>query len=204
MTRVSVDNQAKDIGTASSGDFGQVLNDALASIPSNRIVTRILVDGKAIHPSDTQSFIQGEPVGELEIRTVDKETWAVTGLDTCLNSLERVQRSLIRAAEMFRETDIGGANQFFAQCIDGLERYYEALTITRCALKLDFNTLQADGISAGKLEEDFGKILSHIILAQEKKDYHSVADRVEYELLTNLSAWATCLRILRNSHTSNA
>lgn len=205
MTRISVDDKVSEVSNLPNG-IGNLIQDTLASIPPNRIVTQILLDGKRI-----QSHLMGETseaeLGEvkaLDIKTVDREVWAINGIDIALSALERVKPSLLRVAELFREENKGRANQNFVQCIDGLEKFFEAMLITRVALKLDFKKISLDGIPLSQLESDFSDVLKNIVHYQEKADYDSVADKVEYELITNLHTWTKVLKQLRNSQNSNA
>jgi hypothetical protein len=69
--------------------------------------------------------------------------------------------------------------------------------ITRAVLKLDFKKILIfDGIKLSQVEQEFGEILQDIAVLQEQKDYAGIADKVEYELLTNLHAWSVALRHL--------
>lgn len=143
-------------------------------------------------------------MGELEFRTIDREMWAINGIDTAINSAERVQKSLIRVAENFREEKIPTGNQLFIQCVDGLERFYDAITITRSVLKLDFNQVQVDGMKLTELENFFSSILKGIVECQELKDYDRLSDKIEYELIPNLYSWGKALNSLKISQNSNA
>ena len=205
MARISIDNQISEVGSDSARKIGEVLQDAISSLPPNRIVTKILLDGRPI-PQNIKAHLLDQTYGReraLEISTVDKEIWSVNGLDIALSCLEKVQRSLIRVAEMFCEEN-AEANQFFVTCIEGLERFYESVMITRVALKLDFNQIISDGIALARIEKDFSDVLKTIISYQEKRDFIGLADKVEYELLTNLCAWTKALKQLRMSQLSNA
>ncbi len=207
MTRVSVDDQISALSADSSRKVSDVLRDVLDTLPPNRIVTKILIDGKQLIDQSPASPLDSkqEVFQELEIKTADREIWAMNGLDIVLNAIERVQKSLIKAAELFREGDRKAeANQHFVRCVDGLERFVEALTITRTALKLDFNNIAIDGLKLSQVETEFTQILKSIVECQEKQDFIAVADKVEYELITNLYSWAVLLGQQRISLHSNA
>jgi hypothetical protein len=205
MTRISIDDQISNLALSPSKKLGELLNQVLSTLPPNRIVTQILFDGRPMsQPNNPSAIDEMSDVEELSIRTVDREMWSVNGLDIALSGLERVQRSLIKAAELFREGKKGEANRFFVHCVDGLERFIEAVTITRVAMKLDFTQVTVDDMKLSRLEQEFSEILKHIILSQEVEDYIGIADKVEYELLPNLCGWAKAIRQLRTSHFSNA
>lgn len=204
MTRIAIDGKISEFGPDNVGQVTTVVREALTNLPPNRLITKILVDGVEVSTLDLEDEPASAPFRELEIKTVDREIWAVNGFDTALSSIERVQRSLIKAAELFREENKAHANRFFVQCIDGLERFYEAVMITRSVLKLDFKLIDIHGIKLSVIESDFSDILRTIIDLQERQDWTALADKVDYELITNLSSWTSALKQLRLSQMSNA
>ena len=204
MTRIAIDGKISELGPEALGQVTSVVREAITNLPPNRLITKILVDGQEVSTLDLEDEPTTAPFRELEIKTVDREIWAINGIDTALSGLERVQRSLIKAAELFREEDKAHANRFFVQCIDGLERFYEAVMITRSVLKLDFNQIEIHGMKLSGIEGDFSDILRTIIELQERQDWTSLADKVDYELITNLSSWTSALKQLRLSQMSNA
>lgn len=135
---------------------------------------------------------------------VYQERWAESGLDVALTNVERIKRSLIRAAEMLRESESSEACPFFIHCVDGLERFLETVMITRAALRLDFNRIEVDGLPLSQIESEFTSILASVLECQEKQNFSGIADIVEYELLTNLCSWARALRQLQLSRQSSA
>jgi len=151
------------------------------------------------------------PLGELNsisetittanapLTRTDMSFWAESGLDIALTSVERVMSSLIRSAELFREEDSSVANRFFLQCIEGLQRFMEAIRLTKSAMQLDFSKISTDLGSLCETEKSLLFILKGMFQNQERKEYEEIADKIEYELLTNLSAWTNALKTLRNS-----
>jgi hypothetical protein len=206
MTRLSVDDQSSNLILSASQRIGEVLRNVVASLPPNRVVTEIFVDGKQLSKNPEATFLAqiADSVKEVQIKTADKEIWAATGLDIALSCIDRVKRSLIRAAELFRDENKAKANSLFVHCIDGLERFFEAVVISRSVLSLNFDTIMVDGYSLSQIEKDFSGTLQSIMVFQEKQSWCEIADKIEYELLTNLVAWTKGLNQLRLSHMSNA
>jgi len=205
MTRIAIDGNISEVGPEESqGKVTEIVRQALTTMPANRLITKILVDGREVPTLDLEDEGDAHSFRDLEIRTVDKEVWAVNGLDLALCSIERVQKSLIRAAEMFREDDKAHANKFFVQCIDGLERFYEAIMITRNVLRIDFTQIDMGGAKLSDIENDFSSVLKLIIELQESQDWNALADKIDYELITNLSFWTVAIRQLKLSQMSNA
>lgn len=206
MPKVSIDDKLSEVNLSPALKVSDAIHKVLTAIPTNRMVTKIILDGNTLGQIDTPNLLENEisKVNELEFRTIDREMWALNGVDTALSSAERVQKSLIRVAENFREEKIPTGNQLFVQCVDGLERFYDAITITRSVLKLDFNQIQVDGLKLTELEQFFSSILKGIVECQELKDYDRLSDKIECELIPNLSAWGKALQALKISQNSNA
>lgn len=206
MTRVQMDDQVSQLMPSTDQKVGDVLNNLLSTLPPNRLVTQIVIDGQNIPNQKDNPVLQSglDTVTEMNIRTVDKEIWAATGLDIAISCIERVQRSLVHASDLFRKEDKVMANQFFVHCVEGLERFYEAILITQHVLNLDFNQIEHDGICVAQIQKNFSGILANIVVLQEKQDSTSIADKIEDELLTNLCTWTAALRQLHRSRNSNA
>jgi len=136
---------------------------------------------------------------ESSMRNADLAIWAATGLDIALGCVERVKSSLLRSAELFREEDTARANRFFVQCIEGLQRFMEAINLTRAAMSLDFSKVNTETGTLADTEKSLLFILKGMFKNQENKEYEEIADKIEYELLTNLCSWTNSLRSLRNT-----
>jgi len=89
-------------------------------------------------------------------------------------------------------------------CIDGLERFLESIMITRCALNINFEQILVDGIALSKIEDDFSKILASILTYQREENFLGIAEKMEYELLTNLHSWTKALNQLRYTQSAQA
>jgi len=207
MSRVvAVDDQISELCGDDSLKISDVLQRVTAALPPNRVVANIVLNGRPIPKHEESRTLENSlrEVKELQIRTADAEIWAANGMDIALNRLERVQKSLLRAAEFFRDEKQEQGTAFLGRCLDGLEHFLETVMITRCALKLDFTRITVEGTSLARLEREFSEILDGIVACQEKSDYAGIADKVEYELLTNIYLWTNALKTLRLSAMSNA
>lgn len=206
MIKLKLDNSLCEVKVGDDNKIGDAIADVLSSLPPQRMVTRVDVDGNRFS-GETQSQILEESIEsshDIEIKTADKTIWAATGYDIALSCIERVQKSIIRSAELFREPDKLNGNRLFVQCIEGLERFIEAITITKAAVNLDFAKTNVDGRSLSDIEADLNLILKSVFSSQQLEDYQGLADKIEYELLTNLSNWGQALKTLRAQQNSNA
>ncbi len=206
MIKLRLDDSVCALTEDNENKVADAITKVLSTIPPHRIVTRLNVNGTRFS-SQTQSQILEESIEsshDIEIQTADKAIWAATGYDIAISCIERVQKSIIRSAELFRESDKLNANRLFVQCIEGLERFIEAITITKVAVNLDFSKTSIDGISLSQIETDLQQILKSVFTFQQEEDYQGLADKIEYELLTNLSNWCQALKFLRSQQNANA
>ncbi len=151
---------------------------------------------------ENETYLTTEAVPQ---QPVDQTMWAQSGIDISLNRLESIQRSFIRSSELFRDKDLAMANRFFIQCLDGLERFFEAVVATKHARKLDFKQIMAtENETLDAIESQLISILTNTLQLQESKDYTAISDKIEYELITNLHAWNFALKKLRISFNSNS
>lgn len=205
MIQLKIDNCPTDLseGAWEKSRIGELVHSVYEELPENRVITRVLLNGSPLDVAERERQISAEEDAEIEIRTADRLIWEANGVDTCLSILERVQTSLIRTAELFRTPDRARANRFFAQCIESLEKFLDSMTITRVVCKLNFASIKVDGTPLAKTEETLTVILKSVLESQEKANYEELADKIEFELITNLYNWKTGLQEVQRSRQSN-
>ncbi len=206
MIKLKIDDNICDVAGEECFKIIDAINQVVTQLPPNRIVTQLNVDGNRFPRTNEDPALQASihSSHEIEIKTADKTIWAATGYDIALSSIERVQKSILKSAELFRESDKMNGNRLFVQCIEGLERFVEAMTITKVALSLDFSKIESHGITLAQTESDLNSILKSVFHLQQQQDYQGLADKIEYELLTNLCQWAQALKTLRSQQNANA
>ena len=205
MIKLRLDDAICELEPSGNIKIEEAINSAISTIPPTRVITRVNVNGARYQSTEKNSILQESTKSshDIEILTADKAIWAATGYDIALSSIERVQRSIIRSAELFREFDNLNGNRLLVQCIEGLERFIEAITITKRAVGLDFSKINVDGMILSQIESNLQQILNSVFNLQEKEDYQELADTIEYELLTNLLYWTQALTQLRTEQNSN-
>ena len=205
MIKLRLDDAICELEPSGNIKIEEAINSAISTIPPTRVITRVNVNGARYQSTEKNSILQESTKSshDIEILTADKAIWAATGYDIALSSIERVQRSIIRSAELFREFDNLNGNRLLVQCIEGLERFIEAITITKRAVGLDFIKINVDGMILSQIESNLQQILNSVFNLQEKEDYQELADTIEYELLTNLVNWTQALTQLRTEQNSN-
>jgi hypothetical protein len=207
MIRISIDDSVSESNRFESLDsVGDVLNDVLAHLPPNRVVTSIWVDGAVVVRQQSSEALKSrlEAIRELQIHTADAHSFAANGIDRAISDVGRLQKTLMLSAEFFRDDRKLEGNRIFLHCIEGLERFLDTIVLTRLATKFDFTRMEVDGISFARLEKDFASILNGIVDCQTRQDFDGLADKLEYELLPNFASWMRALHQLRLSMHSNA
>lgn len=142
--------------------------------------------------------------GQQALSVRDASIWAESGLDMAIACIERVRSSLIRSSELFREDDSVRANRFFIQCVEGLQRFMEAVRNTKAALHLDFSKIPTEMGNLQDTEKALLFILRGMFINQERKEYDAIADKIEYELITNVSSWISSLKAIRQERVNLA
>lgn len=207
MVRISIDDSvAETSGLESAERVEDIVRAVATSLPPNRIVTSIAVDGQMVPRQQSSQALSGrlEAIRDLQIRTADAQVWARNGLDRAITDIDRLQKSLLMTAELFRDSRQAEGNRIFVRCIEGLEQFLDTIVLTRLAMKLDFQRLSVDGITLARLENDFSCILKAILECQEQANFEGVAEKIEYELLPCFHSWGRALNSLQLSMHSNA
>lgn len=202
MIRISIDDSlAEETRWERAECVEDVVNAVASNLPPNRIVTSIFVDGQQVPRQQASQALKGrlEAIRELQIRTADAHTWASHGLDRAVSDIDRLQKSLQAAAELYWEGKVVEGSRIFVRCVEGLERFLETIVLTRLAMNLDFQRLTVDGISLARLESDFALTLRRIVDCQERQDYEGLADKVEFSLLPCFSSWTRALIQIQRS-----
>lgn len=206
MPRICVDNNSSSAIPDTLDNLEAILQDVRQSLPPNRLVTSIVVDGKSFSPH-TKLDHPLKDLGKIDlvdVKTGDIAVWRANGFDMALSCIEQTQKSFIRTAQLFRDENLGFASRLFSQCIDALEKFIETLIITRMATKIDFNQIQVENRTLSAVEDELLQILQAILTCQQDGDFEGIAERIEYELLANLSTWIRALTSINQSRQSNA
>ena len=130
----------------------------------------------------------------------DHGFWRANGIDLALSDIDRLQRSLVHAAGLYRAGDEGSeAGAFYKHCAEGIQLFLTHLATTETALGLDLAKCYWEKSSLFNLREELLQVVRTIATSQENRDYESVADKVEFELLHNLHAWSQGLRAINTT-----
>lgn len=204
MTRLSIDDQISDLPGRECRSVGEAIEALLSSLPPDRVVTGIFLDGRRLSDYERNRGLAGDlsSVESLQIRTSSRGVWVAGGLDLAASTIQSIQRSLVRTGELIDAGDRSAADRSFLHCIEGLERFSETVTIARCVLGIDFTRVYVEGIPLSQIESELARIVREVARYRDEGDIDSITERVEYALLTNLSLWKQALGQLRARYQS--
>lgn len=206
MTRVVIDDQMSDFSVEPAKRLEDLVQVLSAQLPPNRIIKEILLDGRYLPKSlRNQSLAQLlSEIKELQIRTADRANWGAHGLEHATYAIDRLQRSLLKAAELCFDKDPRPATRVLGQCLEGLEQFLENIIVSRGVRALNFDHFQVDGVPLSQIERHFSKSLEGLAKAHLAGSLEAAVDIIEYELIPQLSNWSHGLRQLKLSALSNA
>lgn len=144
--------------------------------------------------SETGKAQPALPVPASQLTEAEQKRRLLGEIDHALHSAEKIHRSLKNAAEYFYTGRESEAVRFLTHCLEGLARFLEVIGQTRPLLPESFENVVSEGRKLVDVEREFISILESLGQSQEKLDFSAMVERVEDELLTNLSAWITALR----------
>ncbi len=205
MARLCIDDSRSEVSNENI-IIGKLLDEIEGKLPVNRIMTNLMLNGKYIGRFEWEKLrdYQLNNDDELCVQTTDKSIWAVNGIDIALNSLERVQQTLLSVIEFLKNKQLAKANLYFVRCLEGLERFSEVMSVTKYVLKLNYEKIFVGNVNLSKIEKELSQILCEIFECQQKDSYEELAEVIDYELIANLSYWQQCLRYVKNSFSSDA
>ena len=135
---------------------------------------------------------------------INHSHWSENGIEISLSSIDRLQRTLLSTVETLYETD---ANQplplLVNRCLEGLQRFYEGVLLTKQSLDLNFNHTIVDNVPLSLIEKDYVKSLDEALSLDRNQDRERLADILECDLLTLLSSWKRGLIHLKAIHNTN-
>lgn len=201
MLRLSIDNHTSMFDAGHKKKIGEIVEMVVSAIPRSRVITQIIVDGKQLSRFQNPDLMDStsDSIAELSVCTSEREILASNGIDMALACLEPIKRSLISTAEFFRDNQTEQAEQVFSRCIDGLDRFIEILSLNQDVAEINFKQITIDNVSLADLETNLKNAFKKVIFYHRIEQFPELADKIEYELLTNLSTWTRALKQLRRS-----
>ncbi len=189
MVRLNIDNLNYD---SPARNIQEAIQSASEKISTDRMVSEVLLGGKRL--SDWMEEFGGAfpEQTEITIRTVNRNQWAATWLDSALCSVRRLQQSFMRAAESLYDQDSRSAQRLFSSCLEGLKQFLYVIDLSREACP-DFAAVNHNGVNSVKLHAELVRLSSQLTQLLKAQDVDGMADRVDYALLPHLHLWNQAL-----------
>lgn len=186
-----------DVGNVAT--LGEVLeNIAKNSLREKEFITDISINGEAI-PEEKREETKTRPAGEvtlLEIKTENLPELSVRTLENMGEFLDGLAEAINESADKFRIDDETEANKHFVSCVDALQIFIGVIDKVRDLNGLDFKTIQCADASVAEKEAALLKVFSALHDTQKSRDWITLADVLEYELLPIISVWRDILPVL--------
>ncbi|MCD6170436.1 MAG: hypothetical protein J7J76_07820 [Candidatus Latescibacteria bacterium] len=187
MFEVKVDGQQKDFKGLGGSNFGEVMDRLCQEIVTpNRVITAVKVNGEEI-TSEMQSkycSLPTEQLKSIEMETATPEQLIRQNLLSAADYLTRLIPAAEEAAEMFRLGEEAGANELYAQCVEGFRWLVRLLGGSDRLQQLrGAESLLGDHLSP------VPQITDEMFQAQKGQDWVMLADLLEYELIPLLKQW---------------
>lgn len=111
--------------------------------------------------------------------------WLENGAALALGELERLRKTVLHCSHLIREDAQEEAKRCLLRSLEAFDRFLESVRSTERAHRFD---------PSSPLEERLRTILARSREEITSDAWHSLADRIEYELLPNLHDWGRRLR----------
>ncbi|MEW5976513.1 MAG: hypothetical protein AB1898_11995 [Acidobacteriota bacterium] len=135
-------------------------------------------------------------IGEVQVKAVPMEEMVGEALKEAETYLLSLQTSLAEVAETFRHQLIDQANSKLSQVLEGIKMFVALLQGIELQLTSQYQT--GTTIVEQQLVE-MRPTLESLVEAQTQKDWILVSDILEFELLTNLSAFERTIQVYRQT-----
>jgi hypothetical protein len=189
----------KNLAAESMGmeTFGNVLTHLQKE---NRLVVHVLIDGEEPDLSALNALRQTK----LADHTIFVETTepAAMALDALEATDEVIDQATQLSADAAQALGAGNQNKAFQSLAGAFGKWQNAqdsvLKVSQL-LRIDLDSIEADGESFRKMLDSFGGHLRDIRSAIEARDFVALADVLNYEIPTCAAQWHAAIEAMRNT-----
>jgi len=167
----------------------ELLIDVEAScLQPNQVISSVQFDGAEVEAFRDEDILMRPlgTVGEIRIAAVDMRELSLDALRDSHKHIESLAVAIVDAAELYRNLDSAAANENLPRILEGIKLYMAILR----GFELSLTTTPA--ITPSIVErtiEQMKPVLEALITAQQDRDWQLLADILEYELISELSAF---------------
>ncbi len=180
-------------------DMGELLEDIKKSrFSGTEFIVDIVINGNKVPPEELDDVVK-KPFSEvesLEIVTANPRDVSLSTLKNLDPFLENLVSLLEQSADKFRMEKEKDANKFFISCVEGLQTFVGLLDKIKTLNTLDLSSMTFESVSVSEKEDALLKVSNSLYDSQKSKDWVSLGDVLEYELVPIIRDWRAILPLL--------
>ncbi|MEE8483099.1 MAG: hypothetical protein V3S46_00750 [Nitrospinota bacterium] len=183
-------------------DLGELLEDIKKSrLSGKEFIADIVINGDEV-PSEKFDNVLKSPLSEiesLEIKTANPRDVSLSTLKNLDPFLENLVTLLEQSADKFRMEKEEDANKFFISCVEGLQTFVGLLDKIKTLNVLDLTSITYESVPVSEKEDALLKVSNSLFNSQKSKDWVSLGDVLEYELVPIIKDWRAILPLLSDA-----
>jgi hypothetical protein len=203
MRQLIMDGAEVDL-KASFNQLGELLDTLRDRVPEGRIITHLYLDEREILQDGPEKMRDHllEPVGTVRVETsplMAQITRNVAELQTFLKEMRPVLR---QAGRELRYGAVTNASTRLADCFDGMETAVRSIEQLAPLLSQLNAGLSDDDLQHFSNRE--GDLLAELVADFQRKDWLSLADRLEFQLDPLMGRWQAVVNRVMSALQSQA
>ncbi len=163
-------------------------------------IVRVVLDGVEsleVMTEHSNSMVD-DTIQTVQVFTKDSVSIANTGFDKVILLIESIKAELSSAADLYRQGNIKDASTKIARVMEALKPMINFINSVGISFTMNFDHIMFNPTTSLRQKiESFLNTFTELIVAQEKRDFVEVADYLEYQLIEDMSDWATVVALLK-------
>lgn len=192
MEQILLDGNRLEL-TGDMEHLGQLLDQIKAHIPDGRIISHLFLDEREVFEQSNEQLRSWSlaPIHVVRINTTTVNAQVLTSLADLQTFLKEVRPVLRQSSRELRFGAVPGAAGRLADCFEGLDMAVRSIEqIVMVLPRLNAGLSDQELACFSKSEVD---LLGELVSDFTKKDWLSVADRIEFQLDPLMGRWQTVI-----------
>ncbi len=176
--------------------LGEILEEFVAKrFFKDEFISSMSVNGVLVL-DDEMEPMKSKPISDISSLVISTETFrnvSIRSLESMGQYLDGLAGMVEQSADKFRMEDDTEANKYFISCVEGLQTFVGIIDKVKTLNSLDFSAIEFEGSSLSKKEHELLSVLNSLFEMQKARDWISLADILEYELVPLVLQWKEIL-----------
>lgn len=199
---ILVDDRPYESTPAPEQTVGQLANELCgnATGPARRLVTELKCDGESLS-GDVLNAALNRPINSfsrLEFQTQPVGNMVRATMDQAISLFENATAHREQAADLLSEGQHQEAMKALQQYLQVWQQVQQTVVVSLQAMETDFESLTANGQSAGEVLELIRTQLEELKDSMQQGDFVLVADVLRYELAEPFDLWLQLMKQIRD------